>query len=289
MPSIVDCIVLVPDHQYWTNRSWTTLGYWFWWENYSHLTTIMDGLLSINCLKFLDRYLVEIHNSLWIETLMQVSNVPDFFYFTLKVATSLLQFPLPGVLSPHLAEDPRWGQWCPQSREAVLCAPWVGSGESSCARTWALIGGSPPLGFGWEYSGGASRKAVIKCKHKSQDCLKVPRCEKRATHAGRADKTHTHVAHSRGCARALCERHRPEDNGAASKQPYLEEEIVPSSIHLAAQRRRRLCSQLVVDAEQGNLRMARIGAGRRADSRPACLADKKKNRRGSTDSPGSLT
>lgn len=50
----------------------------------------------------------------------------------------------------------------------------------------------------------SEHKAVTKCKHKSQDCLKVLRGEKRATLAGRADThTYTRVAHSRGCARAL--------------------------------------------------------------------------------------
>lgn len=61
---------------------------------------------------------------------------------------------------PHQAGDPRWGQRCPRWREAAPCALWVGSGENSYARPWALIGGSPPLGFGWEYSGGSEQKAI---------------------------------------------------------------------------------------------------------------------------------
>ena len=59
---------------------------------------------------------------------------------------------------PHQAGVPHWEQQCPQLKEAVLCALWVGFGENSYALAWALIGGSPPLGFGWEYSGEASRR-----------------------------------------------------------------------------------------------------------------------------------
>lgn len=50
----------------------------------------------------------------------------------------------------------------------MLCALWVGSGENSYELARALIGGSPPLGFEWEYSGEAKEKAITKCKHKSQ-------------------------------------------------------------------------------------------------------------------------
>lgn len=72
------------------------------------------------------------------------------------------------AVSPYQAEVPHWEQWCPQLKEAVLCALWVGSGENSYELARALIGGSPPLGFGWEYSGEAKEKAITKCKHKSQ-------------------------------------------------------------------------------------------------------------------------
>lgn len=102
----------------------------------------------------------------------------------------------------------------------------------------------------------SEQKAVTKCKHKSQDCLKVPGCENQTTHAGRAD---TDVAHSRGVRARTCGGGCVQKARRHQQQSYLEEEIVPSSIHFAAQRRRRLCSQLVVDAEQGSLRMARIG------------------------------
>lgn len=72
------------------------------------------------------------------------------------------------AVSPYQAEVPHWEQWCPQLKEAVLCALWVGSGENSYELARALIGGSHPLGFGWEYSGEAKEKAITKCKHKSQ-------------------------------------------------------------------------------------------------------------------------
>lgn len=48
----------------------------------------------------------------------------------------------------------------------------------------------------------SEQKAVTKCKHKSQDCLKVLRCEHEATLAGRAD-THIHTLHTPASARAL--------------------------------------------------------------------------------------
>lgn len=82
----------------------------------------------------------------------------------------------------------------------------------------------------------SEQKAVTKCKHKSQDCLKVLRRQHEATLAGKAAAlTHTfiHTLTPAGArAHTRWRRLRPEDT--APPAAYLEEEIAPSSIHFAA-------------------------------------------------------
>lgn len=76
--------------------------------------------------------------------------------------------------------------------EAASCALWVGFGENSYARASALIGGSPPLGFGWEYSGEASRRPSpnVNTSHRI-----ILRCSvlKHGVKAVGLTHTHTHV------------------------------------------------------------------------------------------------
>lgn len=69
-----------------------------------------------------------------------------------------LQLMLFRIRVTHQLWAPHWEPQCPRWKEAVLCALWVGIGENSYALTWVLIGGSPPLGFGWDYAGEASRR-----------------------------------------------------------------------------------------------------------------------------------
>lgn len=81
----------------------------------------------------------------------------------------------------------------------------------------------------------SEQKAVTKCKHKSQDCLKVLRREHEPTLAGKGCSTDTHISHRlpRGARTThVGEGLRPEDT--APPAAYLEEEIAPSSIHFAA-------------------------------------------------------
>lgn len=117
----------------------------------------------------------------------------------------------------------------------VMCSVGGVWGELVCtgmSSDWRLPSTWFWVGVFWR----SEQKAVTKCKHKSQDCLKVLRRQHEATLAGKAAAlTHTFIhtltpagarAHTRW--RGL----RPEDT--APPAAYLEEEIAPSSIHFAA-------------------------------------------------------
>lgn len=169
------------------------------------------------------------------------------------------------AVSPYQAEVPHWEQWCPQLKEAVLCALWVGSGENSYELARALIGGSPPLGFEWEYSGEAKEKAITKCKHKSQLYL-LQECgvvNARSEGCRTAVDPHWETDRGRGdSTRAV--KVKAEQRG--KREAYLEEKIAPSSIHFAPQRW-RLESQLWIEIEESGLCIAFFGSARRWSGR----------------------